>query len=164
MAVAPSTLILRHRKENLKKCSLRGLEARADFHFMTYPLLNFQTPLPSLNSYLTLALDAPLLSAADASYGLFILDATWKHADKMLKFVKEVSTEKLILRRIPSQFVTAYPRRQEDCPEPTQGLASIEAIYISYVILGRDPKDLLTHYHWREAFLAKNKVALDFYN
>jgi pre-rRNA-processing protein TSR3 len=31
------TIILRHKKENLKKCSLRGLEPREDLRFFTYP-------------------------------------------------------------------------------------------------------------------------------
>jgi pre-rRNA-processing protein TSR3 len=147
----PPTHIIRHRRENLKKCSLRGLEARSDFYFLTYPT---QAPLPALlSSYLLLSLDAPPLRESDAKHGLLILDATWRYAAKMEQFVdKQFALEK---RSIPSGFHTAYPRRQEDCPRPHEGLASIEAIYIAYAILGRDCAGLLDGYHWKEAFLKR---------
>lgn len=146
----PPTYILRHRRENLKKCSLRGLEGRADMRFLSYP----GAILPNLNSYILLALDAPPLTAADADRGLFILDGTWRYAAKMQKFVdSQVVLEK---RSIPAGFQTAYPRRQDDCPEPDAGLASVEALYIAYHILGRDTSGLLDNYYWREDFLAKN--------
>jgi pre-rRNA-processing protein TSR3 len=35
-------------------------------------------------------------------------------------------------------------------------LASIEAIYIAYWILGRDVTGLLDNYHWKDLFLQKN--------
>ncbi len=144
----PTTYILRHRRENLKKCSLRGLEQRTDIKFFTYP----EAQLPDLSGYVLLALDAPPLTNADAGRGLFLLDATWRHAAKMLQFVeREVVIEK---RSIPQGFHTAYPRRQDDCPNPEQGLASVEALYIAYMILGRDTTGLLDFYHWREQFVA----------
>lgn len=141
------TIVLRHRRENLKKCSLRGLEEREDFRFIPYP-----TPtLPDLSHYVMLAIDAPPLSLADASSGLFVIDATWRYAEKMLSFVdSRVVIER---RSIPSHYRTAYPRRQDDCPFPDQGLATIEAIYIAYEILGRDVTGLLDGYHWKQQFL-----------
>ncbi len=146
----PPTYVLRHRRENLKKCSLRGLEKRPDFKFFTYPT----ALLPDLSNYVMLALDAPPLSPADREHGLFLLDATWRYAVKMLQFV---DAHAIIERRsIPAGFRTAYPRRQEDCPSPEEGLASIEALYIAYVILGHDPAGLLDNYHWRAEFLKKN--------
>jgi pre-rRNA-processing protein TSR3 len=33
-------------------------------------------------------------------------------------------------------------------------LASIEAIYVAYQLMGRDTTGLLDLYHWREQFLA----------
>ena len=54
----PPTVIIRHRLENLKKCSLRGLENRTDFIFLTYPYYT----LPDLQSYIVLTLDAPPLT------------------------------------------------------------------------------------------------------
>ena len=59
-------------------------------------------------------------------------------------------------RSLPGHFVTAYPRKQEDCPDPERGLASVEALYIAHQILGHDTEGLLEHYHWKEKFLEKN--------
>jgi len=143
----PPTVVLRHRRENLKKCSLRGLESRSDFQFYTYPIQE----LPHLDSYILLALNAPELSAQDANYGLLILDGTWRYAEKMCAYV--TGKQEFIRRSIPQGWKTAYPRRQEDCPVPGQGLASIEAIYAAYKILGRETAGLLDVYHWREDFL-----------
>lgn len=147
----PPTYILRHRRENLKKCSLRGLEKRDDCRFFTYP----SSVLPDTTKYFLLAVGAPELQPADSDKGIFLLDATWRYAGKMLQFVEsKVTIEK---RSIPSGFRTAYPRRQNDCPNPEEGLASVEALYIAYWIMGRDLKGLLDAYHWKDLFLEKNK-------
>lgn len=142
------TIILRHRKENLKKCSLRGLETRPDMHFLTYPLLQ---PLPDLTDYIVLTLDAPILSAEDAKYGLFLIDGTWRYAEKMVKTLPAGFRG----RSLPPIARTAYPRSQEDCIDPSRGLASVEALFLAYQLLGRDPSGLLDHYYWREQFLIK---------
>lgn len=152
MCPFPPTTILRHRKENLKKCSLRGLEARADFRFYTYPLAE----LPDLSNYILLAMDAPPLTKEDQDCGIFLLDGTWRYASKMLAVHFSKGSNKM--RSIPSGFQTAYPRTQEDCPDPSQGLASIEALYIAYTVLGRNREGLLDHYYWKELFLKKNNL------
>ena len=63
-------------------------------------------------------------------------------------------------RSIPAGFVTAYPRRQTACPDPDAGLATIEAIYIAYTILGRHVNDVLADYRWADEFLETNAEAL----
>lgn len=150
----PPTIILRHQRENLKKCSLRGFESRTDFKFYTYP----KSVLPDLSGYVLLTLDAPVLSLQDSACGLFILDSTWRYAEKMLKFVDqaEKNEQKIVRRSLPSHFRTAYPRRQDDCKDPARGLASIEAIYLSYYLLGRDVSGLLDSYYWADQFLTMN--------
>jgi pre-rRNA-processing protein TSR3 len=145
------TIIWRHRRENLKKCTLSGLESRSDCIFLTYP----QSELPPLPNYCLLSLEAPPLSRGDEDKGLFILDATWRYAARMLQQIEE--RPGLIFRSLPSEFRTAYPRRQNDCVDPDRGLASIEALYIAYRILGRETETLLNHYHWKEPFLEKNR-------
>lgn len=151
MQTFPPTIVLRHQKENLKKCSLRGLESRSDFQFFTYP----HAVLPTLKNYLILKVDAPPLTQDDASFGLFIIDSTWRYAERMLKFVEQ----KLPLesRSIPSHFRTAYPRYQTDCPDPERGLASIEAIYIAYYLMGRETTGLLSDYYWKDPFIQLNR-------
>ncbi len=146
MLTFPPTIILRHRKENLKKCSLRGLENRDDMHFYTYPLQEAQ---PNLSQYVVLALDAPPLTEEDQDKGLFLIDGTWRYAEKMFHSL----SPPFAVRSLCTGAKTAYPRKQEDCSDPSRGLASVEALYIAYTTLGRDPKGLLDHYYWKEKFL-----------
>lgn len=151
----PKTVVWRHRRENLKKCSLRGLEGRSDLIFLRYPN---QSPADVLDGGLhpaiVLQLDAPPLTPADSVYPLLLIDGTWRYADVMRRRAEQ-EMQQLIPRSLPSTWTTAYPRRQEDCCDPTKGLASVEALFAAYTILGRDTTGLLDHYHWKEAFLAK---------
>ena len=151
----PPTIVIRHRKENLKKCSLRGLENRSDFLFLRYPL---QMSVP-LSNHILLTLEAEKeLSPLDVGRGLLILDGTWRYAKAMEKALPFVaSIEK---KRLPSTPVTAYPRRQNDCSNPMAGLASIEAIVCAYALLGRKIDGLLDHYYWKDSFLEKNNIFL----
>lgn len=148
----PPTVVIRHRLENLKKCSLRGLESRSDFIFVTYP---YQTLPVSLEGYIVLTLNAPPLTFEDQGLGLLILDATWRYAAKMFKPLE--TQPHFIYRSLPAHYRTAYPRCQHDCPDPTRGLASIEAIYLSYQILHRETTGLLDHYYWKNQFLEINQ-------
>jgi pre-rRNA-processing protein TSR3 len=140
------TIILRHRKENLRKCSLSGLETRADLRFYRYP--NDLSALPILNNYLILDLSAPPLTKEDSQWGLLLIDGTWNYAEKMAKALPPLEK-----RSLPAHIVTAYPRKQTGCRDPQRGLASIEALYIAHLITGRDTRGLLDHYHWKEQFL-----------
>jgi pre-rRNA-processing protein TSR3 len=142
------TVILRHRRENLKKCSLRGLEKRSDLSFYTYPV----DPLPDYSNYLLLKVEAPPLTLADRDRGLFLIDGTWRLAQVMEKQLPF----KLEARSLPEGYKTAYPRRQTDCPNPESGLSSIEALYIAHLLLGRPVENLLDTYHWKELFLQIN--------
>lgn len=152
MSLFPPTVVIRHRLENLKKCTLRGLEARSDFIFLSYP---YQV-LPSLENYIVLTLDAPPLTEQDSPYGLLILDATWRYAAKMFKPLE--NQPHFLYRSLPAHFRTAYPRRQDDCIDPERGLASIEAIYLCYSLLGRETEGLLDQYYWKNQFLEKNLI------
>lgn len=145
------TIILRHRKENLKKCSLRGLESREDMQFFTYP----KDPLPSLQGYFLLALDAPILSEADRNMGIFLIDGTWKYAAVMGRQVPPIER-----RSLPSGLKTSYPRKQTGCSNPEEGLASIEALYAAYCLTGRDPTGILDRYYWKDQFLEANPFLL----
>jgi pre-rRNA-processing protein TSR3 len=143
------TVILRHRRENLKKCSLRGLESKDHFLFFTYP----KNSLPNLDGYIQLELNALPLSKKDSVYGVFLIDGTWSLAKTMSKSVKQ----QLIKRSLPSELKTAYPRRQTECDDPERGLASIEALYATYIILGKDTTGLLDNYYWKDNFLKINR-------
>lgn len=150
MSSFPPTFVIRHRLENLNKCSLRGLENRSDFIFWQYPYKE----LPSLNEYIILTLDAPILEPTDSNHGLLLIDATWRYAAKMIKPL--LNQSHFHYRSLPSHFQTAYPRYQTDCPDPKRGLASIEALYAAYHILNRDTAGLLDFYYWKDQFLNLN--------
>lgn len=146
------TIIFRHRRENLKKCSLRGLENHPDFHFIPYPCKE----MPPLHNYVLLTLDAPILSEADSSYGLCLVDATWAHAKTMLHVL---DLKKICIpRSLPPHFRTAYPRRQTACSDPEKGLASIEALFIAFHLLKKETGYLLDHYRWKTSFLELNHL------
>jgi len=154
MLYFPPTIILRHRKENLKKCSLRGLETREDFIFFAYP----KDSLPDLTGYVFLTPEAPPLSKEDALSGLFLIDGTWRYAEKMVGALPK--PHQFVCRSIPEGFRTAYPRSQEGWVNPEKGLASIEALFIAYAMTGRETKGLLDHYYWKASFLEKNGKTL----
>lgn len=150
----PPTIIFRHRKENLKKCSLQPLKGRPDLQFFTYPV----DSLPPLENYVLLTLNAPILTKDDCEKGLFLIDGTWRHAQTMFEQIQRPHLFQT--RSLPSNCETAYPRRQNDCLDPQRGLASVEALFLAYAILGRDTTGLLNHYYWREEFLNKNPTIL----
>lgn len=143
------TLVIRHRKERLSKCSLRGLETRDDFQFFSYPLTK---DLPLENAAI-LTVDAPtVLSLEDATRPLLLIDATWRLAEKMQRNIPFPQT--VVYRSLPSGYQTAYPRRQDE----SAGLASIEALYVAFCLTGRDPTGLLDTYHWGAQFLEINSL------
>lgn len=145
-----STIILRHRRENLKKCSLRGLEDRQDMEFYTYP----KSHLPQKQNYILLSFDGEELSINDHDKGIYLIDGTWNLAEKMTKTLDFIPEK----RSLPKHYRTAYPRKQTGCCDPDVGLASIEALYISYKILKRDTSSLLDNYHFKDEFLKINNL------
>jgi pre-rRNA-processing protein TSR3 len=148
------TLILRHRKENRRKCSLTPLENDPGFLFLTYP----KDPLIDLSSYVLLSLEGEPLSENDSDKGICLIDATWRLASKMQKWL--LSQQTLPLRTLPYGAMSAYPRKQTACQDPLRGLASIEALFLAHKILKKETKSLLDHYFWREDFLQKNELFL----
>lgn len=151
---SPQCIIIRHRKENLRKCSLRGLEEREDFAFFTYPECTTQGRLPCLEGHLLLDIDGEELTAKDQA-PLVLIDATWRYANVMRSCIPQLSG--CLRRRLPNGWKTAYPRCQTECSDPERGLASIEAIYAAFFITGRSTETLLDLYHWKSLFLEKNR-------
>lgn len=147
------TIIIRHVRENRKKCSLRGLEGSCEYLFFSYPdcILNKN----QLENYLLLDLEGEPLSEKESEKGLILVDATWRLAEKIVRCTPAL--QGVPRRKLPHGFQTAYPRRQDDCPDPQAGLASIEALYIAYHIMGKSAAGLLDNYYWKEKFLEKNK-------
>ena len=68
----PPTIIVVHRRENRKKCSVEPLRERAGFIFWTYP----DDGPESLDGYVRLGIGGPLLTEADSANGLLVIDGT----------------------------------------------------------------------------------------
>ena len=142
-----TTIVMIHRKENLKKCSVWPLHTRDDFRFHTFP---FEIPTLNAESTVRLGIGGTPLSMEDTKKHLLVLDATWRLAPQMERPFMDIP-----VRSIPS-FVTAYPRVAGDSTDPKDGLATIEAIYCAHLILGWKTEGLLEHYRWKEQFLQQN--------
>jgi predicted metal-dependent hydrolase/ribosome biogenesis protein Tsr3 len=147
----PPTIIVRHTHENPKKCSVVPLRGRPDVVFLTYPVKE----RPSLEDYVRLAAEGPPLSAEDADKGILLLDGSWRWAAAMTRDFQDVPARSL------SGWQTAYPRVSRLGTDPDNGLASIEAMYVAYHLLGRPTHGLLDHYHWAETFLHTNGFAAE---
>jgi pre-rRNA-processing protein TSR3 len=193
------TIIVVHPREKRSKCTVEWLRSREGFVFWRFPedvplLRRSSTTVPvdaaerppqddrvpeGLTGYVRLGLGGPLLSPADAGCGLLVLDGTWRLAKRM-----EPAFSGLPVRTLPA-WETAYPRVSKLSPDPLGGLATIEAIFVAYTVLGWDaglappsppssargaertsrpaaeaaaapPEGLLDHYMWKDKFLRRN--------
>jgi pre-rRNA-processing protein TSR3 len=140
------TVIVRHPKENPRKCSVLPLRGRPDLLFLHYPVKD----RPPLEGYLRLAAEGPELTAADAARGLLLLDGSWRWAASMTRDFRDVEPRSL------HGYRTAYPRASKQGTDPDNGLASVEALFVAYHLLGRPTDGLLAHYHWGAEFLRLN--------
>jgi pre-rRNA-processing protein TSR3 len=142
----PPTIIVRHTHENPRKCSVLPLRGRPDVWFLTYPVKE----RPPLDGYVRLAAEGPPLSPTDADKGILLLDGSWRWAAAMTRAFLDVPARSL------SGWRTAYPRVSKRGTDPENGLASIEALFVAYHLLGRPTDGLLDHYHWAREFLQMN--------
>lgn len=144
MSKIPVT-ILRHPKERLSKCSLEPLKGRPEITFIKASKgLKFDC-----TGYILLSIDAPELSPLDAGHPILLLDSTWR----LLPDLEACLIGVPIRRSLPSSVKTAYPRISKIFSDPLQGLASVEALYLTKYILGENDIGLLDAYHWRDKFL-----------
>ncbi|MGE0435133.1 MAG: hypothetical protein AB7K09_02355 [Planctomycetota bacterium] len=167
------TLIIRHPRERIAKCSLRGLETHPAVMIVTYPKSHQpghpigNIPFEAIHNRLVLRLGGPPLGEADLpavrEHGLLLVDGTWRLAEKIFRALDEWPGLQLHPRSLPDGWRTAYPRRQTECPDPEVGLASVEALWIAHRIAGLPTDGLFANYHWGDAFLELNEsnVAAD---
>ena len=142
----PPTILVIHAKEKRAKCSLEPLRGRPDLCFVEFAA-SLAGDWPG---YVRLSVDGPPLSVADRESGLLLIDGSWRHAAHMHERYAHVPPRSL------SGFRTANPRVSKVFQDPAEGLASVEALYIAYRILGRPTEGMLDHYFWRERFLKLN--------
>lgn len=141
------TVVIRHPNENLAKCSLTPLHGRPEIEF----LVGEGDMRYDATGHIVLAVDAPVISTADAGKPLLLLDTTWVLLPKLMARL----TGTPIYRSLPDAVRTAYPRVSKMHKDPAAGLASVEALYLARKLLGDDDLSLLDGYYWKDAFLEK---------
>ena len=146
------TVVIRHPNENLAKCSLTPLHGRPEITF----LVGEGDMRFDATGYIVLAVDAPVISPADAGMPLLLLDTTWALLPKLMNRL----TGTPVYRSLPEDVRTAYPRVSKMHKDPAAGLASVEALYLARKLLGDDDLSLLDGYYWRDAFLEKLPASL----
>jgi pre-rRNA-processing protein TSR3 len=148
MGESPPTIIVVHPKERRSKCSVQPLRGREGFVFWKYPRRGEQP----LENYVRLGFGGPLIGPEDRERGLLILDGTWRWAASM-----EADYADVPVRSLPP-WKTAYPRVSQLFEDPSEGLATIEALFAAYYLMGRDTQGLLDEYRWGEEFRRLNGV------
>ncbi len=142
----PPTIFVVHPRERRSKCSIEPLRRFEEFVFWTFPRRGGE----SLDGYVRLGLGGPVISSDDRDRGLLVLDGTWRLAARMEPDFRDVPVRSLPPLR------TAYPRQSKVFDDPDQGLATIEAVFAAYQLMGRPTSGLLDEYRWDEAFLEAN--------
>lgn len=146
--------IIRHRKERKSKCSLRGLEDKEGIQFYTHP-----GELPKFDRGFVLSMSGPVIDPELVQdEPLILIDGTWALAEKIEKREELQGLQRFCL---PTGWKTAYPRKQTGCSDPSEGLASVEALYIAQLLLGRKVEGLLDHYYWKDKFLELNCASIE---
>ena len=140
--------VVRHPRENVKKCSLRHLHGRPDFEFLTaVDGFSFDA-----TGFILLEIDAPVVSPADAGKPILLLDSTWH----LLPRVRAKITGNFIPRSLPSSIKTAYPRVSKMHDDPHGGLATVEALYAALKFMGAPDFEIIKNYFFAEKFLKIN--------
>jgi hypothetical protein len=137
-----------------KKCTLYPLRSRPDFSFRT---IKDQIPIPS-NSILLFPDGEPFSEDLlydikgdelhkDPVLNIVLIDSRWKKA-------KGIADKLQDIRRVSLEgYVTGAQRKD---PPPEGGLASVEALYLASLYLGRPDPTLLSNYHFKDRFFGLN--------
>jgi pre-rRNA-processing protein TSR3 len=144
-------LILRDPRESRQKCSLTPIAGMSGFRIVEHR----KGRRLDAGERTLLSPDGEELTSADRGRGLFLIDCAWRKVGSLLATVDGT----LHARRLPP-LVSAYPRRSKNFPDPSDGLASIEALFAATLILGEPRPELLEGYRWRAEFLAANRAFL----
>ena len=150
-----STILLRLGRESSKKCSLTPLRSRDDL-----PLI-WKKHLPGrrvdMGEVTLLHPEGRPLSMQDDCRPLLIVDSSWRHLPSVLAEVDGT----LHRRALPESLQTAYPRKSSLFEDPSNGLASVEALHAAICLLGDRDDSLLVGYRWAELWVESNREILD---
>jgi pre-rRNA-processing protein TSR3 len=156
-------LVLQDYRENRRKCTLTALQGREDFSFLRLGIPSRSSPDVRLGPGILLHMagaplsleDRPLLDAGR----LMVIDATWARAAVVFRRLEAPARGEWVLRSLPREIVTAYPRVSKLYEDPRGGLASVEALFAATVVLEESIPGLLAGYPWAGEFLRANAPA-----
>lgn len=166
------TVVIRHPKERLSKCSLEPLRGREDITFYKarpgfvfdatgYVLLHHEGKALVIENGEWRMESGELADASPtdsqlsthhsqlSSPRLLLLDSTWR----LLPQLETCVVGEPVRVRLPGGVRTAYPRVSKIGENPLGGLASVEALYLARRLLGDDDPTLLDDYRWKDPFL-----------
>ena len=146
------TVVIRHPKENKKKCSLRHLCNNPNFVFFNAT----ETFSFDASGYTLLEIDAPPISEEDAHRPILLLDSTWF----LLPKIKAKVYGNFVSRSLPPTIKTAYPRVSKMHSDP-MGLATIEALYAAMRLIGNPEPYVIRQYTFAKKFLEINGWSKD---
>jgi pre-rRNA-processing protein TSR3 len=156
-------LVVQDYKENRRKCTLTALQERDDVSFLRLRHPSRPSPGVRLGPGILLHIDGDPLCFRDRPLleggRLMVLDATWARAPVALRRLEDPRSGGWVLRSLPRDIVTAYPRVSKLYKDPPGGLASVEALFAATVVLGEPIPGLLTGYRWAGEFLSRNAPA-----
>ncbi|MBE6412414.1 MAG: hypothetical protein E7036_07680 [Opitutales bacterium] len=139
--------VIRHPRENLKKCSLRHLHEHPNFTFhKAIDGFSFDA-----TGFTLLEIDAPPISIEDANRPILLLDSTWH----LLPKVRAKVYGNFVPRSLPPSILTAYPRISKMHDDPN-GLATIEALYSALRAIASPDVSILKDYCFAKKFLEIN--------
>ena len=143
-------LIVRLRKESLRKCSLAPLIQRQPPRWQWHHC-DLGDPIAA-GEVTLLHPDGEPLSPQDSGRPLLLVDSSWRDLPRMLRTISGTFHR----RSLPGGLRTAYPRKSNWFPDPETGLASVEALHAALALLGRRDDRLLEGYHFAQEYLALN--------
>ena len=150
----PEVILVRLNKESPKKCSLTPLFDQGRTNIQWHRVSIGQQVV--VGEATLLHPDGEPLSPEDAGRPLLLIDSSWRDLPRVLGGVEGL----LHYRSLPEGFRTAYPRRSKAGTDPTDGLASIEALHAAQALLGLRDDSLLEGYHWKDDWLDSNSDLL----
>lgn len=146
--------ILMDSRENPKKCTILPLRQRKDFSIKYFH--EKKSTAPAFTADLLLHIngdDLSTLTLGTPVQSIGLIDCNWRKLGKLLPKINPLP--KLI--SIPKGFKTAYPRRNKLGNDPSEGLATIEALFICAAFLGKWDETLLEKYYFKNQFLEINQ-------
>lgn len=142
--------------ETANKCTIAPLVGRNDF--MIYPVKGAASMGPLRSTVLLHHEGESILNLANdlaSITGIAAIDCVWKRLDPILKKIEQPLPR---LVKIPTGFITAYPRQSKKEYDPKSGLATIEAIFVASALLGNPDLSLLSQYYFGKNFLEINQI------